>query len=513
MKKRLFNIHKFIGVNVLLFFFISLFFGILTIFQPYINTWEDSKQHVNDIKISDIDLDKCLKQITKRTYFGEDGKKVRNDIISLSFPSIEVSATNLIRVRNRPNFYLDPNTCKRVRPKNFKISQFFDKMHTGGLFNSLLVKILFGFMSVAVVFLCFSCILLIIKNKYSNKKTKSNKAFYAKYHRLLFFYTLPLIFMFGITGALFNLGLYSSPLLTHYLTKGETLNALQTKRNILFDPALKNIDLSKKIKSISVNELYTKATQEFDDISFYKMEIYNYNDINSRVKFIGYEPKNFFISSMTNESYIILDGTNAKILDKKIADDGTFAEKTLDAIFYLHYLRTFSDLPRIIFAFLSISILIGLVFAMSLWLERAKKDKFSYKVLKPLSFTIILGSLISSSFLFASVWFIPKSAVFYSFMGERYSTQETLFYLCFLVLLAVILFKKDLFKITKYTCYLSSGFLICAVIAHELFSGYSFIRLYQEGLIQILASDIILLLVAALLIFTGKKLPKKYFEF
>ena len=248
-----------------------MFFGILTIFQPYINTWEDSKQHVNDIKISDIDLDKCLKQITKRTYFGEDGKKVRNDIISLSFPSIEVSATNLIRVRNRPNFYLDPNTCKRVRPKNFKISQFFDKMHTGGLFNSLLVKILFGFMSVAVVFLCFSGILLIIKNKYSNKKTKSNKAFYAKYHRLLFFYTLPLIFMFGITGALFNLGLYSSPLLTHYLTKGETLNALQTKRNILFDPALKNIDLSKKIKSISVNELYTKATQEFDDISFYKM--------------------------------------------------------------------------------------------------------------------------------------------------------------------------------------------------------------------------------------------------
>ena len=42
MKKRLFNIHKLIGVNVLLFFFISLFFGTLTIFQPYINLWEDS---------------------------------------------------------------------------------------------------------------------------------------------------------------------------------------------------------------------------------------------------------------------------------------------------------------------------------------------------------------------------------------------------------------------------------------------------------------------------------------
>ena len=133
MKKKLFNIHKLIGINVLLFFFLSLFFGILTIFQPYINLWEDSKKHITHINIEDIDLDKCLKQVTKRKYFNEDGTILRNDIIKLRLPAVEVSSNNLLQVNNRSNFYLDPNTCKKIKPKAFKISLLFDRIHTGAI--------------------------------------------------------------------------------------------------------------------------------------------------------------------------------------------------------------------------------------------------------------------------------------------------------------------------------------------------------------------------------------------
>ena len=225
----------------------------------------------------------------------------------------------------------------------------------------------------------FIGIFLIIKNSYRNRKTKTVQGFYAKYHRLILLYTLPLVLMFGITGALFNLGVYSSPLMTHYLTKGKTLDAFTLEGNILVDPELKTIGLSRKVKTMNLNYLYKKAKDEFSDISFYEMEIYNYNDINARVKFIGYEPRNFFISSIINETFIVLDGTNAKVLDKKMADDGTFTEKTLDAMFYLHYVRTFSDIPRIVFATICLSILFGLTFSMTLWLERAKKISFHTK--------------------------------------------------------------------------------------------------------------------------------------
>ena len=512
MKKRLFNIHKLIGINVILFFFISLFFGILTIFQPYVNFWEDKKNHTPIVQVENINLDKCIKQVTRRTYIDENGEKMRNDFIKINFPAKEVRATNLIQVKNRPNFYLDPQTCKRVRPKAFTISKFFDKIHTGGIFNSILSKILFGFMSVAVVFLCLSGIFLIVKNHYKNGKTKTAKGFFAKYHRLLLLYTLPLVFMFGLTGALFNLGVYSSPLITSYLTEGKTANILIVDRNILVDPDLPSKEPTLKMKTMNLNSLYSKAKNQFEDISFYEMQVYNYNDINSKVKFIGYEPNNFFISSMTNETYVVLDGNNGEVLDKKMADQGTFAEKTLDSIFYLHYLRTFSDIPRLIFAAICIVILFGIIAAVLLWLQRSKTDKFSYKVLRPLSFTIMLGSLLSSATLFATTWLIPNSYMHFTWSNKLYNTQELIFYAMFVLMFLYIFIKKDMFVITKHTFILSAILLITAAISHASVSGYSLFNSYDKGLTEIFFTDLVLIFTAILFILISRKLPKTYLE-
>ena len=512
MKKKLFNIHKLIGINVILFFFLSLFFGILTIFKPYINLWEDQKKHISHIKIEDINLEKCLKQVTKRKYFGEDGKIIRNDIIKLSFPAMEMKANNLIRIDNRSNFYLDPQTCKKIKPKAFTISHFFEKIHTGAIFNSIVFKILFGFMSVAVVFLSLSGLFMIIKNKYRNS-VKSTKSHYAKYHRLLLLYTLPLVLMFGLTGALFNLGVYSSPLITSHLTNGDTANILAVDRNILVDPDLEAPKPTQKTNNIPLNELYKKAKNEFKDISFYSMQVYNYKDINAKVKFIGFEPNNYFISSVTNESYIVLDANNGQILDKKTADEGTFTEKTLDAIFYLHYLRTFEDIPRILFAFISMSMLVGLVYAMTLWLKRTQADKFSYKVLKPLSLSIMLGSLIAASMLFASNWIIPKGYFSFVLFDKFLFTQEVLFYLVYLAVFIYIIIKKDTLIIIKNSFYLSSFLLFIAVLAHTINSEFNIFNTYEKAMYEIFFTDIALTITAVSLFFFAKKIPKEYIDF
>jgi len=512
MKKKLFNIHKLIGVNVILFFFLSLFFGILTIFQPYINLWEDSAKHIKHIEMKDIDLEKCLKQVTKRKYFQEDGSILKNDMHKLRLPAVEVTSNNLLRVTTRPNFYLDPNTCIKVKAKRFNISSFFDTIHRGRIFNSFIMRILFGFMSVAVVFLCLSGIYLIIKNNYRNT-AKSTKSHFAKYHRLLLLYTLPLIFMFGLTGALFNLGVYSTPLMTHYLTNGETINVLKVDKNVLNDVDLKIHEKSLKMKNMNLNELYTKAVDEFDDIRFYSMQIYNYQDINAKVKFIGYEPHNFFISSMINESYIVLDANNAEVLDKKMAADGTFTEKTLDAIFYLHYLRTFQDIPRIIFAIISMIMLVGLVYAMNLWLERAKKDKFSYKVLKPLSLSIILGSLVSASLLFAITWIIPKDYTSFILFDKLQVTHRVFFYLTYFFMFIYVFIKKEPISIIRNSFYISSALLMIAFFAHNFMSGFTIFRTYNEGMYEIFGTDIALLLVSIVLFIFAKRLPEKYIEF
>ena len=512
MKKKLFNIHKLIGVNILLFFFLSLFFGILTIFQPYINLWEDPKKHITHINMSDIDFDKCLKQVTKRKYFNEDGTVLKNDIIKIRLPAVELTSNNLIKINNRPNFYLDPLTCKKIKNKPFNISKFFDNIHTGLIFKSIYFKILFGFMAVAVVFSSLSGLFMMIKSRYNNK-AKSTKAHFAKYHRLLLLYTFPLIFMFGLTGALFNLGVYSSPLITHNLTNGETVNILKVDRNILVDPDLEIVESSQKVKNITLTELYKKAFNEFEDIRFYAIQVYNYQDINAKVKFIGYEPNNYFISSITNESYIVLDANNAKVLDKKMADDGTFTEKTLDAIFYLHYIRTFQDVPRIIFAFVAMTMLVGLVYAMTLWLSRKNKDAFSYKVLKPLSLTIIVGSLVSASMIFASNWLIPKGYISFTLFDTFYFTQEVIFYLVYIFMFVYVLIQKEPFKIIKNSFYLSSILLVIAVLAHNFVGGFTMLETYEKGMYSIFGTDIALILVAISIFLFARKLNEKNIGF
>jgi len=442
MKKKLFNVHKLIGVNIILFFFLSLFFGILTIFQPYISLWEDSEKHISHIKIEDINLEKCLKHVIEKEEITKNEEILRSDIIRLNLPAVEYSANNLIKINNKPNIYLDPHSCKEIKPKAFSISLLFNHIHTGAIFDFIVFEILFGFMAVAVVFLSITGVFLIIKNKYRNT-VKSSKAHYSKYHRLLLLYTLPLVFMFGLTGALFNLGVYSSPLITYNLTDGKSTNVLKVDRNILIDPFLEAPKKSQKVKNIAFKELFKKAKNEFNDIHFYRMQIYNYQDINAKVKFIGYEPNNYFISSTINESYVVLDANNGKILDKKVADDGTFTEKTLDSIFYLHYIKTFQDIPRFIFGLIAMTILIGLIYAMNLWLSRTKEDKFAYKVLKPLSLSIILGSLISSSMMFASNWIISEKYSSFILFDKLYFTQEVLFYLGYIFIFIYVFIRKE----------------------------------------------------------------------
>ncbi|WP_419768183.1 PepSY domain-containing protein [Arcobacter sp.] len=511
MNKRLFNIHKLIGINVLLFFFISIFFGILTIFRPYVSFWEDSQKHISNIEVQNINFEKCIKEITKRKYVGEDGKVMRNDFIKLILPAKEFRSNNLIQVNNRPNFYLNPNTCKKIKPKNFTISKFFELIHYGRIFKSLVAQMIFGFAAVAVVFLCLSGVFLIIKNNYKNKKTKNLKGFFAKYHRLLLLYTLPLVFMFGLTGALFNLGIYSTPLMTNYLTESKTSNLLTVDKNILIDKDLKLYEPSQKVKTLDINTLYKKAKDSFSHISFYAIQIYNLDDINARIKFIGYEPKSFFISSVYNESYVVLNGTNAEVIFKKSASDGTFTEKTLDSVFYLHFIRTFSDIPRIIFAIICFTILFGVTVGLLLWMQRAKKDKFTYKVLQPLSYTVVLGSLISASLLFATTWLIPKQYMYFNLLNTLYNVQEVLFYSVFILIFIYIKIISSLYKVTKHSLFFSGLLLIIATLSHNFTSGFNLFKSFSLGLNEIFFTDLVLFFLGILLIYFSYKLPVKFF--
>lgn len=498
MKQKLYNIHKLIGINVALIFYISIFFGLLTIYKPYIHIWESNGKHFQNIKIEDINLNKCVNKLI--TYKKQNIKD--EDVSTISLPNINFTANNSISLQEKGGIDLNPYTCEEIKHKDFEISDFFEELHYGGI-GSILFKFLFGFVSVAVLFLTLSGTVMVLKTKFSNKKPKSAKSFFAKYHRVLLLYTVPLIVMFALTGALFNLGVYTSPIITNYLTDGKTSNILSLEKNILRD---KKLDIKKEnieIKTLNYKLLYKKAKSQFSDISFYKMEVYNYNDQNARVKFIGYEPENYFLSSVYNDTNIVLDATNANVISKKMADEGTFTEKFLDSVFYLHFLKTFNDLPRHIFILLSFFILVGVTFSLTLWLSRAKENTLSYKFLRPFSFTIILGSIFSTALLFASTWLLPK---------EMISYQEPIFYLSYVFLYIFIYLKNNIFSSAKITLFLSSFLFLSSVILHQINTGYSIIRSYTENLNEVFIMDIALIFISLVLFLSAMKLSNKYFD-
>lgn len=502
MKEKLFNIHKLIGINVLLVFFISIFFGLFTIYKPYIHIWESKDKHFKNIAIEDINLDKCVSKIAEYKKQYPNHKEEKENFIPVLLPNIIFTANNSIALFEKEGIDLNPYTCEEISHKEFEISDFFEKLHYGGIGNILIVFI-FGFVSVAVLFLTLTGILIVIKTKYPNRKTKSSKAFFAKYHRLLLIYTIPLIIMFALTGALFNLGVYTSPLITNYLTKGKTSNILELEKNILRDKPLEVKANDEKTKNLELNKLYKEAKAQFGDISFYLMEIYNYKNKNSKVKFIGYEPNNYFVSSVYNETFIVLDAKTGKVISKKMADDGTFTEKLLDSLFYLHFLKTFGDIPRHIFILISFFILVGISFALTLWLSRANKTSFSYKFMRPFSFSIILGSIFGTALLFATTWIIPLEYIY---------LQELVFYLSFLCIFAYLYVRNNLFLSTKTILIMSSILFFIAFISHWLNSGFSPLRSYMEGLKEVFIMDIALLSLSILLLFLTMKLPIKYFE-
>ena len=48
-KQRLFSVHINVGITVSILLYISLFFGVFTIFLPYIKVWEKPSRHIEII--------------------------------------------------------------------------------------------------------------------------------------------------------------------------------------------------------------------------------------------------------------------------------------------------------------------------------------------------------------------------------------------------------------------------------------------------------------------------------
>ena len=71
-KQRLFRMHIALGIFFSSFIYISIFFGVFTIFLPYIKTWEKPSRYIEKVNITNVDYNNMIEQVSKNPEFPKD---------------------------------------------------------------------------------------------------------------------------------------------------------------------------------------------------------------------------------------------------------------------------------------------------------------------------------------------------------------------------------------------------------------------------------------------------------
>jgi len=200
--------HLYVGMFVILFFYISTFFGTITTLKPYIASWESPSKHIKLIPVDKIDLDKSILN-------GLKALDNPTNNVTITLPSYTEKSLSL-KFGSSEKVYINPytNEVLDTKKEHHLLSNFFNQMHIN-LNISFQGQILMGISSIGIVFLSINGVYLWLLNR---KKRKNIKNFWLKWHKDLSLLILPYILIFALTGAVLGIMLVASSPFAHSAT-------------------------------------------------------------------------------------------------------------------------------------------------------------------------------------------------------------------------------------------------------------------------------------------------------
>lgn len=506
-KQRLFSIHSNVGIIVSLIFYISLFFGIFTIFLPYIKLWEQPSRHFEIDKTNKINYTKILNSVIS------DPDYPKNDIY-IELPGFKNDPSIRITHKFMEGKYFNPYTQEKIQleKETSHLSEFLNELHSGKAFR-FIGKLLFGFMAVGVMFLIMGGLLLIFYLKFKNN-TKTQQGSFSKWHRkILTFSFLPLL-LINLSGALMNVGYPGATPMTYLVTKGEDTNIFKVINTVLLSNE-KPIKLANiEVEMISINSLIQKAEEINPQIKLHVLQLINWKDKTARVEFTGYNPYKPFLNGVYNKPKIILSAVDGSIIKDIRVLDRRWSVLLTDSVYFIHLLYGEDILIRLLTAFIMLCSCLAIGFGVMLWLEKKAKnfdDRIPfYHWMGKLSLAIMVGIIPATASLFSLQWALPFD------LENRVLVQQVVFYNFWIATLSWSFYRINSYIAAKEFLFLGGILFILSSIIHFFVSEFSPIVLFQKNMFSILSVDISLILLGCLLIFISKVLPKtreeaKYF--
>ncbi|QKJ24224.1 PepSY-associated TM helix domain-containing protein [Poseidonibacter lekithochrous] len=498
-KQRLFRIHAAVGILVSSFMYISIFFGVFTIFLPYIKTWEKPSRYIEDINIMNIDYNSMINEVLKNPDFPKD------DIL-INLPGNMGDPAVVITHRFAKEQVFNPKTNEKINNETKEqtgLADFINHLHYGRPLKSI-GMIFFGFIATATLALILTGLILIIKMKFKNKG-KNQQSIFSKVHVKIFSWIFFPLILITLSGALMNVGLISAGPMSQIITKGEAKSIDAVVGTVLFAQNKASKKANKPAKMKDIKNLLIKAQEINPQLIFKQIKLVNWNDKNAQVEIIGYNPyKPFFNGGIFNKPTIILSAVNADLIKNQKVMDKVWTVFVAEIIFFLHFLFGIDIFSRVLIAVLMILSAIAIGFGTMLFLEKkAKKfdDKITfYHWIGKFSLASMIGIIPSIAMLFVLQWMLPFD------LEDRLIWQQGIFYNIWLFTLFWSFYKINSYEVAKNFFFIGGLLFIISVMLHLIFLNIPILEFFN--LSSIFTVDISLVLLGIILIYISEKLPK-----
>ncbi|QKF81004.1 PepSY-associated TM helix domain-containing protein [Halarcobacter ebronensis] len=500
-KQRLFRVHIAAGVTFSLIMYLSLFFGVFAIMLPYIKNWEKPSRHLQTVNITTVDYNSMIDEVFKDPNFPQDNALVNlpgrmNDpMVTISHRFVQPIAFN-------------PLTGEKVEDESKKTSDlanFLNELHYGAPLN-FIGRLSFGFVAVGTMVLIITGLVLIYLFNFNNQG-KNQQAIFSKIHVKVFTWLFVPFFLIVLSGAVMNVGLVSSSVMSKILTKGEA-NAIDgVVGKVLFSQKAPIKKENEKTKMLPLSQLITKAQKINPNLTFKQVKLINWNDKTARVEIIGYNPyKPFLNGGVFNLPSVTLSAVNEELIENKKVLDNSWPVFVAETIFFLHFLFGIDIFSRVIVALMMVLCCIAIGFGVMLWLEK-KAKKFDSKIpfyhwMGKLSLACMIGVIPATATLFLLQWSLPFD------LEDRVLWQKGIFYNVWLFTLFWSFYRINSYKAAKEFLFISGVFFILSSLFHYIYLKTTPIALVENSMTNIFGVDFTLVIFGLILIYVAKVLPK-----
>lgn len=495
--KYLIRSHTLLGIFVVFIFYISTYFGTITLFKPYLKNWESPSHHFKVVENTEPDLDKAIRAGLKEL-------NNPNDRVQITLPSFN-EKTLSIKFGFSEKIYIDPYTNKVIDTKNENsfISNFFNQMHIS-LDTPPIGQILMGIVSISIVFLTISGIYLWLINrpKRSNKKV----GFWFRWHKDLSLLLLPYILVFSLTGAVLGVMILSATPFVYSASQGEETHISKVVRPIIYPRQgyAKKSGVPASMQKFSI--LYDKAQKNYPNLNITNISLNSWNDKNARIVFSGYLDENKILSSRANRATIVLSGASGEILEKKGIEDTHIISQVMSGFYFFHFISDEGIIVRLIYLILGLVFGLSMIFGIYIWLEkkiqRYGEDGSFYKYLSQFSTALTIGVIPASAFILFIYWLLPFNYI------DKETWLKGGFYALWCFTLFYSVYKNDMLSILKLFAKLSGIFLLLAVILHQLRTNVFLWDSFQKNMDAIFWVDTSLLLLAIASLLFAKNIER-----